>query len=97
MEDELQARLDELNGEGLEVPTDASPIDFLCAIFRNPRQPMHRRLKAAIEAAPFCHPQLKATAVILGSDFATKLENAMKRSDAAKLIEVQPSLSDQQD
>ena len=27
---------------------------------------MHRRLKAAIEAAPFVHPQLKATAVIVG-------------------------------
>ena len=38
-----------------------------------PMTAMHRRLKAAIEAAPFCHPQLKATAVILGSDFPTKL------------------------
>jgi hypothetical protein len=51
-------------------------------------------LKAAIEAAPFSHPQLKATAVLLGSDFATRLEAAVKRSNAAKLIEVQPSLSD---
>jgi hypothetical protein len=58
---------------------------------------MHPRLKAAIEVAQFCHSQLKATAVILGRDFATKLENAMKRSDTAKLIEAQPSLADQQD
>jgi hypothetical protein len=55
---------------------------------------MHRRLKAAIEAAPFCHPTLKATAVILGSDFATKLENAVKRSEAVRLIEhaVEPEI-----
>jgi hypothetical protein len=74
-------------GEGLEVPADASPIDFLCAVYRDPRQPMSRRLRAAIEVAPFCHAQLKATAVILGSDFATKLENAVKRSEAVRLIE----------
>jgi hypothetical protein len=78
LSDGLQARLDELNGEGLEVPVDASPVEFLQAIYRDPRQPMHRRLKAAIEAAPICHPQLKATAVILGSDFATRLEAAQE-------------------
>jgi len=82
-------QLSQIDGEGLEVPADASPIDFLCAIFRDPRQPMHRRLKAAIEAAPFCHPSLKATAVILGGDFASKLEKAIKRSDQCRLIEAQ--------
>ena len=76
------------DGEGLEVPADASPVDFLQAIYRDPRQPMHRRLRAAVECAPFCHPTLKATAVLLGSDFATKLENAVKRSEAV-LIEAQ--------
>jgi hypothetical protein len=34
---------------------------------------MQRRLKAAIKAAPFCQPQLKATAVIIGSDFANEI------------------------
>ena len=63
----------------MRFPPTPPPIDFLCAIYRDPRQPMHRRLKAAVEGAPFCHPQLKATAVILGSDFETKLENAVKR------------------
>jgi hypothetical protein len=76
-------------GEGLECPADASPVEFLQAIYRDHRQPMHRRLRAAVECAPFCHPQLKATAVILGSDFSTRLENAMKRSQAVRLIEAQ--------
>jgi hypothetical protein len=75
------------DGEGLEVGADATPIDFLCAIYRDKKQPMHRRLKAAIEAAPYCHPTLKATAVILGSDFASRLDLAIKRTESA-LIEV---------
>ena len=81
-------------GEGLEVDPDASPVDFLCAIYRDPKQPMHRRLKAACEAAPYCHPQLKATAVILGSDFATRLDAAVKRSEPA-LIEHQKVEADE--
>ena len=96
MRDELQARLDELNGEGLEVPSDATPVDFLMAVYRDPRQPMSRRLRAATECAPYVHPKLSAAAVIYQGDMATRLENAIKRSNAARLIEVQPSLSDQQ-
>jgi hypothetical protein len=80
-------------GEGLEVSPDATPVDFLCAIYRDARQPMHRRLKAAIEAAPYCHPQLKATAVILGSNFAARLELAVKRTEPA-LIEARAEPSD---
>jgi len=79
------------DGEGLEVSADATPIDFLCAIFRDARQPMHRRMKAAIEAAPYCHATLKAMAVVYGGDFATRLERAIERSSPAKLIEAKPS------
>jgi hypothetical protein len=50
--EEQQRRLDILNGEGLQVPADATPLDFLFAIFRDAGQPMHRRMKAASEAAP---------------------------------------------
>jgi hypothetical protein len=51
---------------------------------------MHRRLKAAIEAAPYQHPQLRATAVVIGGgDFAQRLERAIERSDP-KLIEARP-------
>jgi hypothetical protein len=79
----------ELEEQGVAVPADATPIDFLCAVYRDPRQPMHRRLKAAIEAAPYVHPQLKATAVVIsGNDFATRLERAIERSGVGpKLIE----------
>lgn len=100
-----QQRLDWLNGEGLEVSADATPIDFLCAVYRDPRQPMSRRLKAAIEAAPYAHPKLAVTAFIDGADFAHRLERAVERSQpklieakaepTRKVIEAQPLLSDQ--
>jgi hypothetical protein len=54
-------------------------------------KPMHRRLKAAIEAATYAHLRLKATAVIIGGvDFASTLERAVERS-APRLIETEPS------
>jgi hypothetical protein len=74
--------------ESLEVPSGATSIDFLMAIYRDRRQPMNRRMKAAIETAPFCHPQLKAIAVIVGGDFATRLDRAI-RGSRGELIEAQ--------
>jgi hypothetical protein len=41
------------------------------------------RLRAAIEAAPYVHPKLSATAIIQGGDFAERLERAVARSRAA--------------
>jgi hypothetical protein len=83
-QEEQQRRLDELNGEGLEVEPDATALDFLCAVYRCRDQPMARRLRAASEAAQYMHPTFKATAVIIGGDsFAEKLERAIERSGMA--------------
>jgi hypothetical protein len=38
------------DGEGLQVPPDIEPLEFLMAIYRDHRQPMSRRMRAA-EAA----------------------------------------------
>jgi hypothetical protein len=38
-----QQIVDELNGEGLQVPPDIEPVEFLMAIYRDPRQPMGLR------------------------------------------------------
>src|SRR5262249_3898801 len=77
----------EWDDETLEVAADANPLDFLCAIFRDPRQPMSRRLRAAIEATPYFHPKLSATAFVpVGEGFARRLELAVERS-RAKIIE----------
>jgi hypothetical protein len=71
--------------DAIEVPADATPLQFLEAIYRSAPQPMHRRLKAACEALPFVHPKLAVSAQINGGDFARTLELAMRRS--AKVLE----------
>jgi hypothetical protein len=84
--EEQQARLDRLNGEGLVVALDAQPLDFLLAVFRDARQPMNRRLKAAEISAKYCHPQLSALAVThFDNGFGEMLDRAVAASNAARL------------
>jgi hypothetical protein len=91
MLDTVTAELDrlaaaELESERLEVPAGATSLDFLQAIYRDARQPMSRRMRAAVAALPFEHPKLSVTAVVEGGgDFAARLDLACARS--AKVIE----------
>jgi hypothetical protein len=80
--EQQQQIVDELNGEGLEVPEGTEPLDFLKAIYLNTRQPMARRLKAAIEAAQYRHPKLGVVASVNmnGDDYARLLDRAIERS-----------------
>jgi DNA-damage-inducible protein J len=48
------------------------------------RQPMSRRLKAAVEAAPFVHPKLAVAVSISEADFASRLDRAIERSRLAR-------------
>jgi hypothetical protein len=90
-----QQIVDEMNGEGLRVPPDMEPLEFLMTIYRDHRQPMARRMKAAEAAAQYRHPKLGAvaTTTMNGRDFASLLERAIERS-GVRLIEakaVEPS------
>jgi hypothetical protein len=49
--------------------------------------PLHSRLKAAVEAAQYVHPELSVTASLDGVAFADRLEKAFQRS--GKVIEHQ--------
>jgi hypothetical protein len=70
----------------VDLPTDASSLDFLQAVYRDNAQPISRRMRAAIAALPFEHPKLAVVATMTGGrDFAAQLEAAIKRS--GKLIE----------
>jgi hypothetical protein len=85
---EQQLFVDEMNGEGLVVPPDIEPLEFLMAVYRDPRQPMSRRMRAAEAAAQYRHPRLAATAVFSGDDFGERLEKAIQRSGVRpRLIE----------
>src|ERR1700677_250830 len=65
----------------IELPPGASSLDFLQAIYRDTRQPLQRRMRAATAALPFEVPKLAVTAIVdAGADFAAKLERARLRS-----------------
>ena len=78
IERDQQRRLDELNGEGLVIPATATPLDFLCAVYRNPTQPMGRRIRAAEAALAFVHPKLAVTALV-NTGPGARLERALAR------------------
>jgi hypothetical protein len=63
-----------------------SPLNFLKAVYLNEGLPLTVRMRAAIEAAPYCHPKLSASAVIDPQEFADKLDRALARS-GVRLIE----------
>jgi hypothetical protein len=69
---------------------NGTPLDFLTAVYTNADLPLSVRLRAAIEAAPYVHPKLSATAIIPGGEgFARRLQEAVERS-RAKVIEHKP-------
>src|SRR5262245_14169639 len=76
------------------VGSDAKAHDILVAIYRNPKMPLHTRMRAAIAAIPYESPKLAVTAVMTGKDFASILEARMRRFkklEAAKVINAQPT------
>jgi hypothetical protein len=60
---------------------------LLQAVYSNPNVPLTTRMRAAVEALPFERPKLAVTAVVHGQDFASKLERAIERAQALKVIE----------
>jgi hypothetical protein len=68
--------------ELIELARGETSLDFLQRVYRSVKQPMSRRLRAAIEALPHEHPRLGAiaTASMNGQDFASLLERAIERS-----------------
>jgi len=91
MLDTVDAALSRFDDEPelIELIPGETSLDFLQRVYRSVKQPMSRRLRAAIEALPHEHPRLGAVAIgsMDGKDFATMLDKAIERSGKAKLIE----------
>jgi hypothetical protein len=69
----------------VELSENASPLDFLTAVYRDPVQPMPRRMKAAEVALPFVHPKLSVVATL--DSFAAQLESMMQRQGMHTVID----------
>jgi hypothetical protein len=70
-----------------EAPDGASALALLQSVYRDTAQPLHTRIRCAVEALPYENPKLSAMAVtsLNGNDFARALDRAIMRS--GKLIE----------
>ena len=69
-----------IEAQQLRVGTDPTPVEFLRAVYCYEAVPLSVRLRAAIEAAPYVHPKLSATAILEAGDLAERLERAIERS-----------------
>jgi hypothetical protein len=76
----------------LELPANGISLDLLKAIYRDPSLPLPTRMRAAIAALPFESPKLAVTAMVSEQDFATLLDQRLKRMEAMKAdaIEARP-------
>jgi hypothetical protein len=80
---------------GIAVPADASPADFLRAVYTDPGVPLPLRIRAAVECAPYFHPKLAAT-FAFGPRLGRDLEEAIARSEGRPgVTPPQPSEGDQ--
>jgi hypothetical protein len=90
MLDTVDAALNRFDDEPelIELAPGDTSLDFLLRVYRSVKQPMSRRMRAAIEAMPHEHPRLGAVAVgyLSGDDFASRLDRAIERSSKINLI-----------
>jgi hypothetical protein len=76
-----------VEANAIEIAANATSLELLQHVYRNPSLPLSTRMRAAATALPFEFPKLAVTASFDGKDFADRLENAFSRT--AKAIEHQ--------
>jgi hypothetical protein len=64
---------------------------LLKAVYQCPEVPLPVRMRAAMACLPFETPKLLATAIVSEHDFATLLDQRLKRIEEMKLIGTKPA------
>jgi hypothetical protein len=72
-------RLELQQAKALELRPDATSLELLQKVYRNPTIPLPTRIRCAMACLPFEHPKLAVTAVVNEQDFATLLDRRLKR------------------
>jgi hypothetical protein len=73
--------------EEIALPPDATSLDLLQAVYRDPAQPLSTRMRAAALAIGYEHPKLSITANNSAIGFAAKLEANMRRMGHSPVID----------
>jgi hypothetical protein len=63
----------------MEIGPNATSIDLLRAVYRNPSIPLPVRIRCAVAALPHETPRLAVTALVNEQSFAEILERRLKR------------------
>jgi hypothetical protein len=62
----------------IQLSTNATSLDLLPAIYRDNRQPLQRRMRAAIACLPFERPKCAVVAQTATEDLAVRMQQALE-------------------
>jgi hypothetical protein len=67
------------------IASGTTPLEFLCAVYRDPKQSMTRRIEAAKAAAPYLHARFSPT-------IYTPPQDLLEQDNTINLVFVTPSV-----
>ena len=91
-------RIEQKASRALELPPNATSLDLLRAIYRNPNAELTTRIRCAMACLQYEHPRLAVTAMVSEQSFAEVLERRLKKlrdmEQNGKAIEAHKSVPD---
>jgi hypothetical protein len=88
--DHLLDQIERLKNDPLGIPLNATPLDGLIAIYRNPRLGEGLRFKAMAEAAKYMHYRMGVNVQV--NTFAERLDEVIERRQARGRLVNQPKV-----